>query len=235
MQTHRLLIFLAVWKRPEITEICFMGVRRLRKSGLFPIECFAVISEESMIPLCEKYDVEYVMYKNEPLGEKKNYGLSQAMKKDFDYLIEIGSDDLLKTEIFEVYANYFGKYHIIGLDSFYYLNSEDQECRHYRNPSFFGIGRAISKEAIKSIGKLWKDELNRGLDNNSTATLHRNKYMEVRIKKPMAIDIKSDTNIWPFNYLEGNKVEFDEVVKGLSEEEINALCSLQKHKLESVT
>src|SRR5688572_7778218 len=125
----KLLIFLAVWKRPEITEICFMGINRLRKSGLFPIEAFAVISEESMIPLCEKYDVQYCFYKNQPLGEKKNYGLSQAMKKDFDYLIEIGSDDLLKTELLEAYAPYFGHKHFIGLSSFYYLNSEDFECR----------------------------------------------------------------------------------------------------------
>ena len=79
----RLMIFLAVWKRPEITEICFMGINRLRKSGLFPIEAMAVISEESMKPLCKKYGIDYVMYKNEPLGEKKNYGLREAMKKDF--------------------------------------------------------------------------------------------------------------------------------------------------------
>src|SRR6478752_4031551 len=98
MQRHRLLVFLAVWKRPEITEICFMGIDRLRKTGLFPIEAFAVISEESMIPLCEKYNIDYCFYKNEPLGEKKNFGLTEAYKKEWDYLVEIGSDDLLKNE-----------------------------------------------------------------------------------------------------------------------------------------
>jgi hypothetical protein len=231
----KLLIFLAVWKRPEITEICFMGINRLRKSGLFPIDVLAVISEVSMITLCKKYDIDYVMYKNEPLGEKKNFGLKVALTKDWDYLIEIGSDDLLKTEILEEYSKYFGKYHLIGLERFIFLNSDDLACREYRNASLFGVGRAMSRESIKNIGELWSNKLNRGLDNNSTAKFHRAKYMDVRIKKPLAIDIKSQVNIWPFNYLEGKKIDFETAVEGLSQEEINAICSLQKHQLESAT
>jgi len=227
----KLLIFLAVWKRPEITEICFVGINRLRKSGLFPIDVLAVISEVSMTSLCKKYDIDYVMYKNEPLGEKKNFGLKVAMTKEWDYLIEIGSDDLLKTEILESYSHYFGKYDLIGLDSFYYLNSEDLECREYRNASLFGVGRAMSRKSIKQIGELWRGDLNEGLDNNSTSKFHRAGFMDARIRRPLAIDIKSKVNIWPFNYLQGKKVDFETVVEGLSSEEI---CSLQRLQSENV-
>ncbi len=224
----KLLIFLAVWKRPEITEICFMGINRLRKSGLFPIEAFAVISEDSMIPLCEKYDIDYRMYKNEPLGEKKNYGLSVAMDKDFDYLIEIGSDDLIKTELLELYAPYFGHKHLLGCNDFVCINSEDLECRRiHTNKTPYGAGRAISKEALSKIGTLWPWKAMQGMDKSSHFTLVRSGFTDTRVGNgPLVIDIKSDVNIWPFNYLEGTKIEFSEAVKGISTEEIEAIKSL---------
>ncbi len=226
-------MFLAVWKRPEITEICFVGINRLRKSGLFPIDAFAVISEESMKPLCEKYNIDYVMHENLPLGRKKNFGLSEMLKKEWDYMLELGSDDVLKSEILEAYAPYFGKKHVIGLNTFYYLNSEDLECRKYRNPSLHGIGRAISRHAIETVGKLWRDDLNSCLDNYSTIQLAKKGFMEVRINQPLGIDIKSDVGINPFNYLEGEKVDFGEVIQGLSAEEIKAIKALQYVEVEN--
>lgn len=230
MQTPKLLIFLAVWKRPEITEICFMGINRLRKSGLFPIDAFAVISEESMIPLCEKYKVEYCFYKNEPLGEKKNYGLAQACKKEFDYLVEIGSDDLLKDEWLTAFKPYFEKgKELITLSNFVYLNSEDGVCRRMTTASTFGLGRAIKKSALEKMGyKLWNPVFSKGLDNNSIFAMARKGILETRVKteKPIAIDIKSETNIWKFNYLQGRDYTLEETLEGLSEAEINAINAL---------
>ena len=225
----KLLIFLAVWKRPEITEICFMGINRLRKSGLFPIQALAVISEISMIPLCKKYDIDYVMYKNEPLGEKKNFGVKAALTKDWDYLIEIGSDDLLKNELLQLYAPHFGHKHLLGCSDFAYVNSEDLECRRIRTKTVpYGIGRAISREAIKKIGNLWPMKANQSMDGSSHIAFVRSGFPDTRVRgeHPLAIDIKSEVNIWPFNYLEGTKIEFAEAVSGISAEEIEAIKSL---------
>src|SRR5688500_10590245 len=99
----KLLIYTAVWQRPEITEICFMGIKRLQKIHKFYISDFAVISEDSMLRLCNKYGVDWCMHENLRLGSKKNYGVKQALKKDFDYMIEIDSDDLLKNEVLTTY------------------------------------------------------------------------------------------------------------------------------------
>lgn len=125
-----------------------MGINRLRNSRLFSIDTLAVISEESMRPLCKKYNIDYVFYKNEPLGEKKNYGLTQAMKKDWDYLIELGSDDLLRTDILELYRPHFGKFDLFGLKYVMYLNSETGECREIQTNTAYGCGRAISRRVI---------------------------------------------------------------------------------------
>lgn len=276
-----LLIFLAAWKRPEITEICFMGIRRLRKNSLRPIEAFCVISEESMIPLCKKYGIHYTMYKNDPLGEKKNHGLNEAMNLNWDYLIEIGSDDVLKNELIDLYEPYFNKgWDFFGVKDVLIINSDGGECRRLKSDTTYGLGRVIKRSVIEKycygvevealddiispgrttakgdigffqvdaaegfqrsgigviVGKpryrLWKDGINRGLDNNSTYFLMTQGigHRAIPTDKPLAIDIKGEDNIWKFNKELGMAYELDKALEGLSEEEKSALFALIKRK-----
>lgn len=206
-----------------------MGISRLRKSGLFPIEAFAVISEASMIPLCEKYDVRWYMYKNDPLGEKKNVGLERAYKLDWDYMIELGSDDVLKTELLTAYTPHFGHKDVIGIGDFIMINTEDGACRRItERASAYGIGRAISRKVFDKVGTaIWPWSANSLLDNRSTFFLNRHGFMDTRlVNGPYAIDLKSAENIWPFNYLRGSEYDFDEAMKGLSAGEVDAINDL---------
>lgn len=206
-----------------------MGLERLRKN--FNVEAFAVISEESMKPLCKKYYVDYCMHENLPLGSKKNYGLTQAMKKDFDFLVEIGSDDLLKDEFMDLYS--FDR-DVFGLRDFAMIDTQTGDCRRLSDrDARFGLGRAISKDAIESFMteggyKLWADVISKGLDNDSTFALARKGYLEKRISSndPVAIDLKSSVNIWPFNHLMGIEYPIEKALKGLSEKEKVAIKSL---------
>lgn len=239
MPTHKLLFFLAVWMRPEITEICFMGIRRIQKVPGFDIKAFAVISEESMIPLCEKYGVEWCMYKNNPLGEKKNYGISQIRNKDFDFLIEIGSDDLILDELLIQYQKFFVKYDFFGICDAAYINSEDLHCRRLQSNSTYGAGRAISKRALEKVNyNLWPEKLERGMDNRSIIRLYKEqiKYWVIpAIEFPCVIDIKSQVNIWPFNYLLGVEYDINEIFSRISPEEVNAIkCLKQVYKSASL-
>jgi len=274
----RLLVFLAVWRRPEITEICFMGLNRLRKNSRFPIETLAVISEESMIGLCEKYNIRWTFYKNEPLGEKKNHGLGEAMKLEWDYLIEIGSDDLIKDEMLELYSGYFGKYEMFGTKDAIIINSENGECRRLQSDTIYGLGRCISRKIfekccyvveclalthimapgrttaegkighflvaqaeeleklgrVKILGKpryrLWKDEINKGMDNNSDFFLMTQGFDHkgVPTDKPLSIDIKGADNIWPYNPKLGTTYKLNKALEGLSQEEQSAIFAMIK-------
>lgn len=234
MSNIKLLIYLAVWKRPVITEICFMGIKRLQKIPGFDIQALAVISEESMIPLCEKYGVDWCFTKNEPLGAKKNYGLAQAIRKQFDYLVEIGSDDILKDEFLDLYS---WDRHVFALSDFLMINTEDGECRRRtKHMAYYGTGRAISRIALEAVSKLWPDNINKGLDNNSTYILAKNGFGEKRVAcdDPVVLSLKSDVNIWPFESL-GIEYPLDKALNGLSEEEINAIrCLAVKNKSESL-
>lgn len=221
----KLLMFLAVWKRPKITEICFMGLNRLRKIPGYDINVLAVISEESMIPLCEKYDVDWRMTKNHPLGAKKNYGIQQALRKDFDYLIEIGSDDLLKDEILTAYR---WDAPVLGLMDFVLLNTENAKCKSiHTNIPKYGAGRAIERRVLETC-QLWNDSKIRGLDNDSVQALAINGFMQrgVKCEQPLAISLRSSINLWSYESMPGKSYSIDKALEGLSDEEVNAINSL---------
>ena len=275
----KVLVFLAVWKRPEITEICFVGLNRLIKNSRYPIEAFAVISEESMIPLCDKYNIKWTFYKNEPVGEKKNHGLNEAMKLEWDYLLEIGSDDLVKDELIELYAPNFGKYDLFGTKDAIIINSEDGMCRRLNSDTTYGLGRCMSRKAvecaygvdilalehiiaigrttaegergffkiemaeeqeklgrIKILGKpryrLWKDDINRGLDNNSDFFFMKNGigHRAIKTDKPLCIDIKGEDNIWKFSPKLGTPYDLEKALEGLSQEEQSRIVALWKRE-----
>lgn len=228
----KLLFFIPVWKRPAITEICFMGIARLRELGIHEINALAVISEEEMKPLCEKYGIEYCFYKNYPLGEKKNFGITQALKKDFDYLVEIGSDDLLKNEFLNFYR--WDK-HVMGLNDFIIINSETGACRRLSSHiSSFGTGLSIRKDVIEKCGDLWHPDKNRGMDRSVCYTLAKNGFMEHRFSRvePLSIDIKSDVNISPYSFI-GTKYPIEKAFDGLSIQEIEAIKALQYAGIEN--
>lgn len=276
----RVLIFLAAWKRPEITEICFVGINRLRKNSRFPIETLVVISEESMIPLCDKYNIRWTFYKNDPLGEKKNHALNVAMNDiAWDYLIEIGSDDIIKDELLELYYPLMGKYDFFGTKDAVVINSATGQCRRLRSDTPYGLGRCVSRKALEScygvevlanehiissklnipagqvghirvdqakeleglgrvkiVGKprykLWKDEINKGLDNSSDYFLMKQGigHKGVSTNKPLTIDIKSEVNIWPFHERLGEKFTIEQALEGLSNEEQSMICALWKKR-----
>lgn len=212
-----------------------MGIDRLRELGIHEIDCVCVISEESMIPLCEKYGVKWCMHQNLPLGRKKNYGLTHAMCFDFEYLIELGSDDILKDEFLEAYSHSWFKYHVISLQEMVMLNSENGECRKWTTGGI-GVGRAISRIALESVKefdgyKLWSDGINRGLDNDSTFRLARNGFLEKRVSlpEPVAIDIKSEVNIHQYDFTPGGvPYDYTKAISGLSYAELCALKDMQR-------
>lgn len=228
-----LLVFVAVWKRPDITELCFMGIDRIKKHPMYNIQALAVISEKEMIPLCNKYKINWVMTENNPLGRKKNYGLKQASNIDFDYMLEIGSDDIITDDLLDQYLEYYDKYEAFGVQDICYVESVNLECRRFNSHlSTYGAGRVISRKVLESVEwRLWNDDINRGLDNDSIRKMKSanvNYFKVPPMDVPGVIDIKSDENIWKFNYFLGSGYEIEKVLNKLSKSEVDKLMTFQR-------
>jgi hypothetical protein len=228
----KLLIYLAIWRRPEITELCFMGLNRLRKHPAYDIDALAVISEPEMISLCNQYGIKWIMHENLPLGKKKNAGLLAASVYDFDYLMEIGSDDLITDSLLTQYIEYLGKYDFFGISDAAYIESETGICRRLiTDKSTYGAGRMISRKVLEKVAwRLWNDNLNRGLDNDSVRLIEHNGFKFYKVppmNAPGVIDVKSDENLWKFNYFLGHPYNINSILPLLSECEVSKLNSLQ--------
>lgn len=229
----KVLVYLAVWKRPEITEMCFHGLNRIRKHPDYDINVLAVISEEEMIPLCQRFNVNYVMHANWPLGNKKNFGLQACRNYDFDYLMEIGSDDLVMNELLDLYKEYIGKHDFFGVKDIAYINSEDGHCNRFRSNGNYGAGRMISRAALEKMDfKLWREDppLDNCLDNNSTWNLGKKAIYFTQVRKsdhPMLVDVKSQVNIWKFKYDVGTPYDIELIFERLSPEEVDIIKALQ--------
>lgn len=223
----KILLFTPVWKRPEITEICFMGVNRLRKIG--DVDMLAVLSEDEMIPLCEKYNIKYVMHENQPLGRKKNYGLRRSLEYQWDYLVEIGSDDLLKNEFLTVYP---WDRDLMCLQDAAWVCSKTGKARRIKDRTGkFGAGRAYSRKVVEAMNPMWHDLKYNGLDGDSMFRMAAKGFMSKSYEsaRPLVVDIKSDVNLWPYQNV-GHTYTLEEAIEGLSDEEVNAIKCLMSEK-----
>jgi hypothetical protein len=200
------------------------------------------------------------------------------MKLDWEYLLEIGSDDLVKDGLIELYEPLFGKADYFGTKDAVIINSETGECRRLTSDTCYGLGRCFSRKLIKevcygveilalegimtrgrttakgktgffkipmakeleSLGRveiksepryrLWKDDITRGLDNNSDFFLMTQGigHRTVKTDKPLTIDIKGPDNIWKFSDRIGTPYDINQALEGLSEEEQIALFAMIK-------
>ena len=167
-------------------------------------------------------------YKNEPLGEKKNAGIKEALKLDFDYLVEINSDDVVKDSLLYLYKKDMEKgLPFLGVINFAFLNSKNGECKHMNGRTLYGIGRAYRKDILF---EMWPNELNRGMDNWSEFNLQQKGILPktYRTESPLGIDIKSDNNIWKWDEVKGEEIDRDVVLDGLSDKEIELINVLKQ-------
>lgn len=142
-------MLIALWKRPEITKVCFKGVKRLMKS--FDIEPICIYSDEENKVLCDQFGFESYEYPNDHLGAKLNYGIEKALESEWDYLTQIGSDNLVKEEIFELYKPYFEKeQQCFGIGEVYYYDVKTDRVAFVENAFPYGCMRMIHRDALLS-------------------------------------------------------------------------------------
>lgn len=131
-----------------------MGIERLRQYDLqrFKIDALAVISEASMVPLCKKYRIDYLEHDNIPLGKKKNAGLHAAFSMPWQYLVELGSDDLLRNELLDVYEPLMRQgVPLLGLNNLLFANSANGQAVYFKADGCFSLGRAMSRAMLEPI------------------------------------------------------------------------------------
>jgi hypothetical protein len=170
--------------------------------------------------LCEDHGFDYVEYPNSPLSYKWNAGVKAAEKYNPDALVIFGSDDLISSEMLQVYADKLkGGLHFFGVRDMYFFDPITSRLGYwggYEHTSMkeragepIGCGRCFSRSVLDSMEwNLWppQPKLDSLLDRLSL------NYVKVKGFRPVswnlneigarAVDIKIGTNITPFDAIE---------------------------------
>ena len=206
-----------MWKRPEVTRFCFDELIKLIAESKHQIRVLCVISESEYIPVCDSYGFNWIYAENNPLGAKINRGLKRTLEfKGWDYLMMMNSDDVIKAKLIDEYYQPFFDRHekFFGISRVTYVNFRTKEARDFDYEySVLGIGKCIRRDVVEAIGgDLYEPRLNKYLDDTMMSILIKKKVFPciVRYEGMLAMDFKSETNIWPWEKFKdkGKVVEY---------------------------
>lgn len=222
----KILILLPIWGRENITRICFENLVELQKK--YNIEVLCVVSEQWAKLTAFEYGFKYVEAPNECLGTKMNIGVKESLKYDYDYLMNLGSDDIITEKYFKEIEHLFeSDYPFFGGTKLTFVNSKSKELKTADYGVMIGAGRCIKKdELLKVLNRTeMYDKIQRGLDLNSMSKF-RCPMIEVENSFDSLYDIKSEINIWKYDNLGGENVNFEKGIEGLTTRQIDQILEL---------
>lgn len=217
-------IILPVWKRPEITELCF---ENLAKTGC---KVFVATSEDWAYDLSNEYGFTTVNTDNKPLGRKKNILLNVALSEEWDQLLEIGSDNLLDLTNLNQYLSIPNDHY--GVNCSYMVHPASGRAKFFKIGGLkriWGAGRVISREAVEKAFPLWDDTSNEYLDAQANNALQKAGYEFSVVQKPMFVGIKSDVNIHSYDRFGGKPVTMDFMLGKFPE--LESLMNIQANEI----
>lgn len=205
----KVLILVPIWRRPAITKIWAEAMSYYLTDNVTVLTIISYDDPDyaANLLIIAKNKFERCFYKNEPLGEKLNAGIEYALQNyEFDYLMNLGSDDILHPAIWGLYKNFMDdRIPFFGLDKVYFYDTLQNKLA-LSKPNIWGAGRMILREILNKIKKkgefLYKNDFNSGLDTNSLENIKFNldiDYIQLETHDfPYLVDVKSDIGIGEF-------------------------------------
>lgn len=202
----KIRVVIPLWKRPEVTVFCFGGMQRLIAESKHEIKVSCVLSEPEFIPLCESYGFNWIFENNDPLGHKINTGIRSTLKFEYDYLMMMNSDDIVKAELLDrYYEPFFESLNpYFGVDKVTYVNWATKEAKEVKYDfSVLGIGKMVHRSIVDKLnGHVYPYHLNKGLDDHMMDRMISIKVSPtfVQYEGMLAMDFKSEVNIWKWEH-----------------------------------
>ena len=225
MKKTKISILLPVWERPEVFAIVMRQLERFTNSNkAYDFLVFFIVSNNDSflfqnLSLINNSGLNFKTFEfsNHSLGQKLNFGIEKINELEYDFIMNLGSDDLLHSDLLKLYEPYLNSA-IIGIDSCVFCQDSKNilNLKYYNKDRAVGAGRLISKKVIDTIlnanDTLYSKHLSRGLDADSAMKMQNYGFSELVLStdKPLIIDIKSDVNINSFENI-AKHYNFDKI------------------------
>jgi glycosyltransferase involved in cell wall biosynthesis len=218
-----ILILLPIWKREKITDICLSNLKRLQEKENFQVLC--VVSEQWAKIKAFEYGFKFIESENFPVGGKMNNGIKEALRFDWDYLMNLGSDDIIDERLFKLYKPFIEqKRECFGVTKCTFIDSETKEVKRFDYKHLIGAGRMIRRDIVERYFPLYPLK-NKCLDDGSARNMFGTQFTEIQeTEDDLIVDIKSDQNIWSFDFFEGENSKFETL--NINDETLTKLIEL---------
>lgn len=209
----KLCIGTMMWKRYELFKFWATQIRRLQKDFKNELEIIpvAVGSEGGLSrTLAERYNIHYLEHENLPLGRKANARLMFCKQFNPDYIMFLGSDDIICSGLMAEYIKEMrNNTEIIEvMDLYYYdlISKKAAYCEGYttgrRKGEPLAVARCISKTVADVLGwKLWDNSRRISPDSCIYKALKTYDFTRTKLTikdKYLVLDIKNDEGINTF-------------------------------------
>lgn len=151
-----------------------------------------------------------------PLGERHNRMLAHLMHLEWDYLMQIGSDDVITPSGYSTAALWmrqgcpFGAFVKLGI-----VSPDLTKFKFHQGMGNMGAGRFIARwvvEKVLSERSLWPPHLVKGLDGNSEIAVAKVTQIQVHPVNtflPCVFDFKGKSNLHPYEKFGHKERDFD--------------------------
>lgn len=208
----KVLIYITVWKRPEVTDLTYLGLDRvqniLKEEGI-DSDVLVISSEDYHTEKAKNRGYKVIEVENFPVGNKMNLGMQEALKYEWDYLMEMGSNNLLSNMYIRAFAAACKEgFKCFGSGKFYAMQEDKSKVLvfHIRGRGTFGgVGRGFKREILENItdNKYWKEDINSDMDasiwkNVVRPEIEKSKLTVRRLVNnsyPSVLDIKTGEDV----------------------------------------
>jgi len=214
------LIFIPVWRRVPEAKLTYKGIHRIQKvlkEEEIDSQVLVISSEPEHTELAKKEKFLVTECENFPVGQKHNCGLNYAMSLEWDYLFQMGSNNLLTDTYIQLWAKTAKEnVKIFGTRKFYNILPDREHITEFKTKYAYilsGVGRGIRRDIIEEClktGPVWPEYENKKLDRGSRLKLNVDKTEVVNLTPdnvPTVVDIRTETE--DLNKLERNPKKLD--------------------------
>jgi hypothetical protein len=202
-----------MWKRHKVFQLWCDQIKVLQKEVDAEIIPLAVGSEGSVSKqLAELNGVVYHEFPNLPLGRKANHRLQMAKSLSPDYILFLGSDDIICPELLKHQIELAKDYDVIEVKDIYYYDTRSRVfvyCQGYTNHRKgepLAVARFVNTKVFDKIGwSVWNENKRRGIDSDFHKKLNQFNRKQIKIKdRFLVLDIKTSENISKFDVTRNN-------------------------------
>lgn len=226
MDKKTIIVLSCVWGRENITKMFINGLLSTedKLKDVYNFINIVVDSDYSNFDLFKSNpNFHYYNHQNLPVSNKWNYGLTQCKNFNFDYVLMMGSDDIISDGVLLKYNDFMDLgYNYIGLTDLFVYNTITGKFYYWGGYSInsgrygesLGLGRCIHKTIIEEYNyQLWDYGLNKGLDGSMEKRLKTSpliKKINFNSREyGVSCDIKSELNITKLNTFINQLTEVD--------------------------